>query len=275
MGPCGGRGRRRSAGDQRGNHRGDHREHGNDLNGGGLGLGLADVVLQDIQLITEDHLVGNDETGAADEGAVEIAAILQRRGKGLNNDPPQRFAGILVHVLGRGFTRGDNHGKHAGEQCAQAGAHEADFHVGDEEGADQRADALADHTAAADGRGDRGAGFLFNTVGNQRVDRNLHHVESGEGEHIADANNQSAGRAAQRPEADAIHESAGEDPRRAAAPLAGGAVGQSADEQGDENGGDGACGVDGAEHGGGVFDAQIAQTLRNQDGHRAVEGDAG
>lgn len=125
--------RRQSAGDQRGNHRGDHREHGNDLNGGGLGLGLADVVLQDIQLITEDHLVGNDEAGAADEGAVEIAAILQRRGKGLNNDLPQRFAGILVYVLGRGFTRGDNHGKHAGEQCAQAGAHEADFHVGDEE----------------------------------------------------------------------------------------------------------------------------------------------
>ena len=64
------------------------------------------MVLQDIQLITEDHLVGNDEAGAADEGAVEIAAILQRRGKGLNNDLPQRFAGILVYVLGRGVHAG-------------------------------------------------------------------------------------------------------------------------------------------------------------------------
>ena len=61
------------AGDEGADQGHDHHDHGHDGHGdGGFLDGLADVVLDDVQLVDVDHLVGHEHAEAAGERLVEV-----------------------------------------------------------------------------------------------------------------------------------------------------------------------------------------------------------
>ena len=68
------------AGDEGTNQGHDHHDHGHDGHGdGGFLDGLADVVLDDVQLVDVDHLVAHEHAEAAGESLVEVMGASELR----------------------------------------------------------------------------------------------------------------------------------------------------------------------------------------------------
>lgn len=113
------------AGDEGADQGHDHHDHGHDGHGdGGFLDGLADVVLDDVQLVDVDHLVGHEHAEAAGERLVEVMRGGElRRAEGGEDVLGGAFV-LRQEVCGL-LLRDDDHGDHATEEHEHAGDGEA------------------------------------------------------------------------------------------------------------------------------------------------------
>jgi hypothetical protein len=129
----------------------DEGDGGHDRHGGaGLLGGQAEVVLDDVELVGVDHLVGDEHGEAAEERLPEVARAPGRGDEGAEHVAQRLGRGGLV---GGGFlARPDQHGEQAGDAHEDAAEGEPGHRgagFGDEAGADDGAERVADGGAHA------------------------------------------------------------------------------------------------------------------------------
>ena len=219
------------AGDEGANQGHDHHDHGHDGHGdGGFLDGLADVVLDDVELVDVDHLVGHEHAEAAGERLVEVMRGGElRRAEGGEDVLGGAFV-LRQEVCGL-LLRDDDHGDHATEEHEHAGDGEARNQVFDEQCAEHGADRSADGGAGAVEGGHGATDLGRHAVGQDGDHRRDHAVQTEHAGAVEDGQQHGVMRGAGQEQGDATEHRTENDPRSTTTEPGAGTIGEVAEHQ--------------------------------------------
>ena len=172
---------------KRGNQGDNHQHQAHGRNGGrGIFNTLTNVVLQNIQLVVENHVVAEQQQGTADKCQPEVASAFGRRTEAHDNTLEINL--FLRHILAVLFLRPEDHGKHTGKTHSHTGRDEARELQGDELRTNNLTKSRTEQRTCRDKCGHGAAHIFRNTVRQRCDDRCDHHVQTDHGNAVADAN---------------------------------------------------------------------------------------
>ena len=124
---------------------------------------MTDIILQNIQLVVEDHVVAEQQQGTTSECQPEVTSALGRRTEA--HDDALEIDLFLRHVLTGLFLRPEDHGKHTGKRHGRTSDDEARELQGDELRTNNLAECGTEKRTCGD-ECRHGAAHIFrNTVG--------------------------------------------------------------------------------------------------------------